>query len=269
MDQDAQPPTPFPNVATPPSEPIGTDSEITKSTSEDVRNEPVEPSEKVEDFPKLKQRTPDHNTTIRSARELFEVSGYPITERTILNWCYPTTDHPAKLDCAWDGRKYFINQESLEKAMADIPKAIPSQPLPKFQKELRQNSESNQELPKEQKETSEGAPKGSETQDNSSEEDRGAELRQLRRETLEQANTIIGKDKVIDTMQSGLEKTFESFTKTLKESSIEQGRLLAENEQLRNLLGDGVPARKPDMREPVSASVENNEGDEDQDQPNE
>ena len=59
--------------------------------------------------------------------------------------------------------------------------------LPKFQKEVRQNSESNQEVPKEQKETSEGDPKFSEPHDNSSEsEDKDAELRRLRRETLKQ-----------------------------------------------------------------------------------
>ena len=42
--------------------------------------------------------------------------------------------------------------------MADMPKA-PSEPLPKFQKEVRPNSESNHEVPKEQKDTSEDVPK--------------------------------------------------------------------------------------------------------------
>ena len=164
------------------------------------------------------------------------------------------------MDCAWDGHKYFINQESLEKAMADIPKANLSEPLPKFQKEVRQNSESNHEVPKEQKDTSEDVPKVSEPKENPSEtpqldEDEEAELRRLRRENLEQEHTIIGKNKVIDTLQSGLGDTVKSFTQTLKKLSIEQGRLLAENEQLRNLLGDGGAEREPDVRDPVNAST--------------
>jgi len=251
MEQDHQSSAPLPKVEGPPAEPVGTDSENPQPLSADIRNDEVEPSENQANFPKLKQRTPSHNTTVRAAAKGLEAEGHPITERTIINWCYPTKTGSAKLDCAWDETqlKYFITQESLAQVMADMPKVNASEPPSTFQKAVRQDSESNSESPSEQKESAEDARKDSEPQDNVSEnEDTHAELRRLRRETLEQANTIIGKDKVIDTMQGGLEKTVESFTNTLKELSMEQGRLLADNERLQNLLGDGGSERKPDVR---------------------
>ena len=271
MEQNQQLPTPFPNVEEPPAEPLGNSSEEPGGVSEDVRNEEVESSERLSQLPKLKQPTDEHNITVREAAKLLEAQGHPITERTIINWCYPTKTGPEKLDCAWDSAKlkYFITQESLEKVMADMPNANPSEPLQTLEKDVESPSEITLEYPNQKRASSEDIQKGSEPQVNFSEEDNEAELRRLRRESLEQTNTIIGKDKVIDTLQSGLDKTVGSFTKALKELSIEQGRLLAENEQLHNLLGDGVPVRKPDMRESASASVENNDSDEDEEQPDE
>ena len=62
----------------------------------------------------------------------------------------------------------------------------------------------------------------------------------------------------------------ESFTTTLKELSMEQGRLLAENERLHNLLGDGGAEREPVVREPAdAANAKETDGDEDEEQPNE
>jgi len=54
---------------------------------------------------------------------------------------------------------------------------------------------------------------------------------------------------VIETLQGGLDKTIDSFTKTLKETSLENGRLSGENEQLKKLLGPGANPQDTDVRE--------------------
>jgi len=150
MDQDQQPLTPLRNIEGSPSdpltptsedprpvsEPLGNDAETSGSNSEDDRNEQVPPSEKPTEFPKMKERRSDHNTTVRTAAKTLEAAGYPITERTIINWCRPAKDGSAKLDCAFDDKekKYFITRESLELVMVDLPKAEPPQPLSNFPK---------------------------------------------------------------------------------------------------------------------------------------
>ena len=186
MEQNQQPPTPFPNVEEPSAEPLRNGSEEPRGVSEAVRNEEVESSERLSQLPKLKQRTGDHNVTVRAAAKLLEAQGHPITERTIINWCYPTKTGPEKLDCAWDETKikYFITHRSIDQVMADMPKAYPSEPPTKFQKDIQSDSEYTTEIPKEKDVSSEQAQKGSETQDNSSEtpqldEDEDTELRRL------------------------------------------------------------------------------------------
>ncbi len=250
MEQEPQQTAQFPDVANPPAEPIGNDSEDSQKDSEDIRNEEVEPSEKRAGFPKFKKRTADHNTTVRTAAKSLEASGHPITERTIINWCHPAKHGSAKLDCAWDENlgKYFITQASLEQAIADMPTTQPSEQPPILQKDLQSDSESDAELPKQREESSEEVQKGSEPTSDPSEtsgldEAETAELRRLRRENFQQAKMIEGNDIVIDQLQKGMDTTVKSFTNTLKDLSIEQGKLLADNERLKkNLLTSGKPA---------------------------
>jgi len=249
MEQEPQQTERFPNVANPPAEPVGNDSEDSPNDSEDVRNEDVESSEKRAEFPKFKKRTPDHNTTVRTAAKSLEATGHPITERTIINWCYPAKHGSAKLDCAWDENlgKYFITQASLEQAIADMPTTQPSEQPPILQKDIQSDSESDAELPKRKEESSDEVQKGSEPTGDPSEtsgldESETAELRRLRRENFQQAKMIEGNDIVIDQLQKGMDTTVKSFTTTLKDLSIEQGKLIADNGRLKNLLKSGEPA---------------------------
>jgi len=262
MDQGQQPQPPAPNLQDPSSEPVAPVSETPKpiseslgNDSEGVRKEQVEPSEKHNEFPKQKERRPDHNTTVRTAAKTLEAAGYPITERTIINWCRPTKDGAAQLDCAFDDKekKYFITRESLEKVMVDLPKANPPQPLPNFPKEVQKNAERSSEFPNEEKENSEGAPKVSEAQAKFSEtpplnESSEDELRQLRRKVVEQEYTIAGQDKMVEQLQTGMDKLVDSFTRRLTETSETVGELKSEVKQLQGLLGSGDPSQSPQER---------------------
>ncbi len=214
-------------------------SESLGNDSEDVRKEQEEGSEKQTEFPKMKERRSDHITTVRTAAKTLEAAGYPITERTIINWCRPAKDGSAKLDCAFDDteKKYFITRESLEQAMVDMRKANPPQPLPNFS-----------EVPKEPDTNSEGAPKVSEKEGSDSEngsgkingsEDPQTELRRLRRQAIDDANKIEAKDTMIDEFQKGIEKLVDSFTERLSAQSESVGELKAEVKQLKGLLGSG------------------------------
>ena len=163
MDPDQQPPTSFPNMEDPPAEPDGNASDNLDPSSEDLLSEGMEPAEEAVEFPKSKPRTAEHNITVRSGAKLFESKSHPITERTIINWCSPTKTGPAKLDCAWDEvqSKYFITQQSIEQAMADM-RTYPSEPLPKLQKDVPPNSESDPIFQNEPAPSSEELQKGSE-----------------------------------------------------------------------------------------------------------
>ena len=264
MEQEPQQTARFPNVANPPAEPVGNDSEDPQNDSEDVRNEEVEPSEKRAGFPKFKKRTADHNTTVRTAAKSLEASGHPITERTIINWCYPAKHGSAKLDCAWDENlgKYFITQASLEKAIADMPTAQPSEQPPILQKDPQSDSESDAELPKRKEQSSEEVQKGSESEDTVSVEEAdqpppsgnnsNAELRELRRLTFEQEHTIRGKDIVIDQLQAAWDK----LADRLEKQSELVGGLRIENRQLK-----GLPAPQQSPAPPGQGSASPGSGD--------
>ena len=109
--ENEQPPTPFPNVPNPPAEPVRNDSETPTPLAEPDRKEEHKPSETPVQFPKLKLPTDAHTTTVREAAKIFEAQGHPITERTIINWCYPTKNWTAR----GTGKK--VNTSSLSRAL--------------------------------------------------------------------------------------------------------------------------------------------------------
>ena len=278
MEQNQQPPSPFPNIEDPSAEPFGNDSAKVPANSEELRKPEELSSEKPLSFPKLKPPTIDHTTTVRRAAKMFEAQGHPITERTIINWCYPTkTGQPAKLDCSWDETqtKYFITEQSMDQVMATMPNAdSPEEPLPNFQKDANKDSESTPDIQKEDTLGSERFRNDSETPETSSEtpdlgEDKGAELRRLRRENFKQAKTIEGSDIVIDQLQKGMNKTVDSFTRALTKTSIQVGKLQAENERLYKLLGDGAKPQDAGVREATTVGPNETVGNEDEEEPNE
>ena len=250
MEQNQPSSTLLPNLAETPSEPVPKDSGNAETPSEEFGNNQETPSEPTSTFPKLKDPTPEHTATVRTAAKTLEQAGHPITERTIINWCYPTKDAAAKLDCAWDKnqKKYYIKPEGLAVVVANMPKTQPNDQPKELPKEEPPNSESKPPLPKPGEQVSEDIPNRSENKNNASEtpeldEDEQAELRRLRRENFQQTKTIEGNNIVIDQVQKGMDKTVKSFTAALTDQSIQVGRLLEENKQLKNLLTDGGRAK--------------------------
>jgi len=164
MEQNQPPSNPLPNLAETPSEPVPKDSRNAETSSEHFGTRQETSSEPPSIFPKLKDPTPEHTATVRTAAKTLEQAGHPITERTIINWCYPTKDAAAKLDCAWDKKqkKYYIKPEGLAAVVATMPKAQPDVQPKELPKEEPPNSESKPPLPKPEEQVSEDIPNRSE-----------------------------------------------------------------------------------------------------------
>jgi hypothetical protein len=71
--------------------------------------------------PKPSERTADHTLTVREVAKMFEAAGVSRTERSIVKWCLPNKHDVARLDAVFDAneRKWFITQESVERAIAE------------------------------------------------------------------------------------------------------------------------------------------------------
>ena len=92
-------------------------------------------------FPKPSERTANHTLTVREAARMFEDAGVSRTERSIVNWCLPNKHDVARLDGVYDAneRKWFITQESVERAIAEeqARAARHNDPLPNLSETVR------------------------------------------------------------------------------------------------------------------------------------
>jgi len=99
-----------------------------RNPSEEFRTLP-NPSESFGNIPNLSERKENHILTAREVTRLFEESGVPRTERSIINWCHPDKHGVSRLDCFYDAneRKYFITPQSVDRAInEEQAKAKPS-----------------------------------------------------------------------------------------------------------------------------------------------
>lgn len=116
--------------------------------SEDFRIIP-NGSELFRKDPKRSERTANHTLTVREVARMFEDAGVSRTERSIVNWCLPNKHDVARLDGVYDAneRKWFITQESVERAIAEeqARAARHNEPLPNAAETLR--IDSKEEVP--------------------------------------------------------------------------------------------------------------------------
>lgn len=63
----------------------------------------------------------DYNLTTKEAARRCVDAGLPRIERTMLNWCQPDRNGESRMKCHYDhaSRKWFINEESFEVALAE------------------------------------------------------------------------------------------------------------------------------------------------------
>lgn len=96
------------------SESEGNDSEAVRNNSE--RSDVVS-----ETFPNLSERTAEHTLSVRDTAKIFESAHFPLTERTVINWCNPNRHGITRLDCFFDEHdgKYFITSHSVDKALRE------------------------------------------------------------------------------------------------------------------------------------------------------
>ena len=101
------------------SESFGNSSESKANLSE----KEIQVSEgKEEIFRKLtkaSEKTVDHSLTVRETAKIFEDSGVPRTERSIINWCNQNSQGECRLDCYYDNseHKYYITPQSINKVI--------------------------------------------------------------------------------------------------------------------------------------------------------
>lgn len=83
--------------------------------SENTGKEEQKSSEPFGNKTKSSEKTEDHSITVREAARLFEESGVPRTERSIINWCNVNRHGKFRLDCYFESneKKYFITTQSL------------------------------------------------------------------------------------------------------------------------------------------------------------
>lgn len=88
--------------------------------SESFRTVP-NPAAPFRTMPKAAERTASHTLTVREVARMFEAAGVSRTERSIVKWCLPNKHDVARLDAVFDAneRKWFITQESVERAIAE------------------------------------------------------------------------------------------------------------------------------------------------------
>src|SRR5690242_13277918 len=86
-----------------PSEPLGTVPQgsegfrtVQNGSEQDgtIRNN----SERLQAVPRSAERTENHTLTTREVARMFEAAGVARTERSIVKWCQPHANAPARLD---------------------------------------------------------------------------------------------------------------------------------------------------------------------------
>jgi len=213
-----------------------------------VAEEPQQPSageqRPIAEFPQQKKKTDAHSITIRSAVRIFEDAKTPRSPRTIVNYCNPNTESVSRLDCWQDpkDRAYYITLESIEEVIAEEKAKGRFGNIP--QPELRNTAPVQQPSATPQQGAAhpqQGAEMGA-NQMPQSDNNTGAELRELRRTTIEQEHTITGKDIVIEQLQQAWDKLAER----LERQSELVGGLSLENRQLKALQ---APREQPQVAE--------------------
>jgi len=91
-----------------------------RNDSESFRTVPKN-AEQFGSFRNTSARTAHHTVTVREATRLFEDSGVPRTERSIINWCQVNRQGIARLDAFLDTneRRYYITPESITRAIEE------------------------------------------------------------------------------------------------------------------------------------------------------
>ncbi len=227
------------------------DAEPTPQTTEGVQ-QPSATQQPVAAFPQLKKKTDEHSITVRSAVRIFEDAKIPRSPRTIVNYCNPNTESVSRLDCWQDpkDRAYYITLESIEEVIAEekAKGRFGNIPQPELRNEapVQQPSATPQQSAEHPQQGAEMGANQMPQSDNT-----GAELRELRRKTVEQVHTITGKDIVIEQLQAAWDKLAER----LEKQSELVGGLRLENNQLKAL---NPPQHKPenaDVREATDADA--------------
>ena len=69
----------------------------------------------------ISERTENHTITVREVARLFEQSGVPRTERSIINWCRINRQGVARLDAFFDENegRYYITSQSVTRAIEE------------------------------------------------------------------------------------------------------------------------------------------------------
>jgi hypothetical protein len=77
-----------------------------------------------ETFPNLSERSAEHTLSVRDTAKIFESAAFPLTERTVINWCHPNRHGVERLDCFFDEHdgKYFITPHSVDEALKEEAK---------------------------------------------------------------------------------------------------------------------------------------------------
>ena len=67
------------------------------------------------------ERTENHTLTVREVAKMFEQSGVPRTERSIINWSQPNRQGITRLDAFFDENegRYYITQQSVTRAIEE------------------------------------------------------------------------------------------------------------------------------------------------------
>ena len=78
------------------------------------------------------ERTESHTLTVREVAKIFEQSGVPRTERSIVNWSQQNRHGVARLDAFFDENegRYYITPQSVMRAVEEEKAKQPQQPVP-------------------------------------------------------------------------------------------------------------------------------------------
>ena len=101
------------------SESFGNSSESKANLSETETQVSESKEEIFRKLTKASEKTVDHSLTVRETAKIFEDSGVPRTERSIINWCNQNSQGECRLDCYYDNseHKYYITPQSINKVI--------------------------------------------------------------------------------------------------------------------------------------------------------
>jgi hypothetical protein len=103
------------------SEHFGNETPMLPNVSETFPKESENPSETFGNAPHVSERTVHHTLPVRDVAKIFEGADFPVTERTVINWCNVNRRGIKRLDCFFDEQdgKYFITPHSVDAVLKE------------------------------------------------------------------------------------------------------------------------------------------------------